>query len=217
MSTAAYPEPFVVRRLDATSTDDELMAAVDTGQVETALSLLQARYESQVFRFVNGIVRDAHLAQDVAQETFAKIFFKSHLYHLGTNFKAWVYEIARNQALSALRTRRRHPRPITSLAGPDGDSARDLIGQIACDASDRPAETAELMDEFRRAVALLPESYRRVFTECVIGGRAYQAVADEFGLPTGTVAIRIMRARKRLFQSLGHHVDRLRRPPACIQ
>ena len=36
-------------------------------------------------------------------------------------------------------------------------------------------------------------------------------------LPTGTVAIRIMRARKRLFSALQHHLGRLRRPPACFQ
>ena len=39
----------------------------------------------------------------------------------------------------------------------------------------------------------------------------------ELGLPTGTVAIRIMRARKKLFTALQHHLGRLRRPPACFQ
>jgi DNA-directed RNA polymerase specialized sigma24 family protein len=47
--------------------------------------------------------------------------------------------------------------------------------------------------------------------------RTYEDAGKELGLPTGTVAIRIMRARKRLFTALREHLGRLRRPPACFQ
>ncbi len=63
----------------------------------------------------------------------------------------------------------------------------------------------------------LPEPYQRVFELCVRQGRPYREAARILDLPTGTVAIRIMRARKRLFRALSHHLDRLRRPPACFQ
>jgi DNA-directed RNA polymerase specialized sigma24 family protein len=66
-------------------------------------------------------------------------------------------------------------------------------------------------------VAELPEHYQTVFDLCVRQGRPYQEAGKVLGLPTGTVAIRIMRARKRLFGALGKHLDRLRRPPACFQ
>jgi DNA-directed RNA polymerase specialized sigma24 family protein len=46
---------------------------------------------------------------------------------------------------------------------------------------------------------------------------AYQDAGKQLDLPTGTVAIRIMRARKRLFAALQQHLGRLRRPPACFQ
>ena len=52
---------------------------------------------------------------------------------------------------------------------------------------------------------------------CVRRGVPYQEAAKKLGIPTGTVAIRIMRARKRLYAQLSHHMDRLRRPPACLQ
>ena len=73
------------------------------------------------------------------------------------------------------------------------------------------------MTAFEAAVENLPEHYETVFRRCVMEGRSYQDAADELGIPTGTVAIRIMRARKRLYQALSPHLDRLRRPPACIQ
>ena len=56
-----------------------------------------------------------------------------------------------------------------------------------------------------------------MFELCIRQGKPYQEAGAQLGLPTGTVAIRIMRARKRLFGSLERHLDRLRRPPACFQ
>jgi RNA polymerase sigma-70 factor (ECF subfamily) len=198
-------------------TDDQLMQAINSGQVEDSLSVLQSRYGHKVRHFIQSIVKDSWLAQDVAQETFVKVFFKSHLYQIGTSFKAWVFEIARNQALSALRSRRRSPRPVTSLNVADPDGQQNLLEQVLSSEDNRDLEEREFMTAFEDAVSALPENYQTVFRRCVIGGRSYQDVADELKIPTGTVAIRIMRARKRLFQTLSPHFDRLRRPPACIQ
>ena len=82
---------------------------------------------------------------------------------------------------------------------------------------DRKLEEAEFMAAFQQAVRALPQQYRRVFELCVQKGMQYKDAAEILGIPTGTVAIRIMRARKRLFQALSCHMDRLRRPPACLQ
>ncbi len=198
-------------------TDDQLIEAMNAGAVEDSLAVLQARYGQKVRQFIQSIVRDSWLAQDVAQETFVKVFFKSHLYQIGTSFKAWVFEIARNQALSALRSRRRNPRPVTSLNFGDPDGEQNLLDQVLSMETNRGLEEEEFMAAFEAAVANLPEHYEMVFRRCVMEGRSYQDVADELNTPTGTVAIRIMRARKRLYQALSPHLDRLRRPPACIQ
>ncbi len=199
-----------------TRTDDELVEWINRGEVEAGLAALQARYQVKIYRFVLGLVHDTHLAQDVAQETFIKVFLKSHLYKLGTNFRAWLFEIARNQALSALRSRRRSPRPVTSVTLPDNTDG-DLLDQLISPGMSRKLEEQEFMALFSKAVRELPDKYMEIFTRCVIQGRSYQDVAQELDLPAGTVAIRIMRARKRLFQALSPHLDRLRRPPACVQ
>lgn len=198
-----------------TRTDDQLVEWINRGEVAAGVGALQARYQVKIYRFVLGLLQDTHLAQDVTQETFIKVFLKSHLYRVGTNFRAWLFEIARNQALSALRSRRRSPKPVTSVMerDADGDLLEHLIGQGVS----RKLEEQEFMTLFSKAVRELPDKYMEIFTRCVIQGRSYQDVADELDLPTGTVAIRIMRARKRLFQTLSPHLDRLRRPPACVQ
>ena len=150
----------------------------------------------------------------MTQEVFEKLLSKHDLYRPGTNFRAWLFEVARNQALTALRSRQRLPRPISSVQMIDGP---DLLDALTAPADSRAVEEAEFMAAFQTAVAELPEHYRSVFDTCVRQGKSYQEAGRELGLPTGTVAIRIMRSRKRLFTTLQHHLGRLRRPPACFQ
>ena len=196
--------------------DEELVEMLQRGLAEPAMRGIQARYGRRLLHFVQGMVREPHLAQDVVQEVLEKVLLKHALYQPGTNFRAWLFEVARNQALSALRAQRRVPRPISSL-GPDEQTDGDLLDLVPSGPEDRSLEESEFMVEFTRAVEELPEHYRTVFEMCVRQGRPYQEAAEKLGLPTGTVAIRIMRARKRLFGSLERHLDRLRRPPACFK
>ncbi len=197
--------------------DDALMALINDGDAETGVREIQDRYGKRIYHFVRGLLRDTHLAQDVTQEVFEKVFLKSHLYQSGTNFRAWLFEVARNQALSALRARRRSPRPISSLAQGGDDDEHDVLEALPEDRENRGLEEREFMDAFAQAVDELPERYQTVFNLCVRQGKPYQEAAALLNLPTGTVAIRIMRARKRLFQTLSKHLDRIRRPPACFQ
>ncbi len=197
--------------------DDELMARINAGDVEACLAELRARYGRRIHALVLGIVRDSHLADDVSAEVFAKVFRKSHLYRADTNFAAWLLEVARNQALSALRARRRLPVPISGLGGgTDANADVDLLDGIAAHGADDAAEEQDLMAAFERAVDELPQSHREPFTLCAQQGLQYRQAAALLGIPTGTVAIRIMRARKRLYKALAHHFERLRRPPSCF-
>ena len=194
--------------------DEDLVADLQQGRTDAALTELEQRYGKRIYHFVHGMVRDPHQAQDVTQEVFEKVLLKHDLYRPGTNFRAWLFEVARNQALTALRSRQRLPRPVSSVQPLQGP---DLLESLPARSGALELEEEEFMAAFQQAVAELPEHYRTVFELCVRQGRPYQEAGKELGLPTGTVAIRIMRARKRLFSALQHHLGRLRRPPACFQ
>jgi RNA polymerase sigma-70 factor (ECF subfamily) len=196
--------------------DDQLMAELNAGEVESTLRTLKQRYSRWVSALVNGIVRDRHLAEDVTQEVFAKVFTKSHLYRPGSKFRAWLFEIARNHALSTLRKRRGTPQPMGNLERSGEPAGTSSLEGLCGGYEDQTLRERELMALFAAAVERLPERYRRVFQLCVQEGKQYQDAARLLGIPTGTVAIRIMRARKRLFEELSRHVGRIRRPPACM-
>lgn len=216
MALATHGEPILMRLAEAAETisDDQLVELVRNGDAQNGISGLQARYGRRILHFVRGLVRDPHLAADVTQEVFEKVYLKNHLYESGTNFRAWLFEVARNQALTALRAARRRPRPISSMTLADED---DPLASIPEEHENRQVEEDELMDAFRRAVEELPDHYKTVFNLCVRDGTSYQEAAQTLSLPPGTVGIRIMRARKRLFATLGRHLGRLRRPPACFE
>ena len=199
---------------EPTYTDEDLVRELQAGRAEHAMTQLEQRYGKRIYHFVHGMVRDPHLAQDVTQEVFEKVLLKNDLYRPGTNFRAWLFEVARNQALTMLRSRNRLPRPISGLQTPEDG---DFLDNLAARSDDQHLIEEEFMAAFQRAVDELPEHYRIVFDLCVRQGRPYQDAGRELGLPTGTVAIRIMRARKKLFTALQHHLGRLRRPPACFQ
>jgi RNA polymerase sigma-70 factor (ECF subfamily) len=195
-------------------TDEDLIARMQAGDTAAPLTELERRYGKRLYHLAVGMLRDTHLAQDVTQEVFQKVLLKCSLYRLGTNFRAWIFEVARNQALTAIRARQRRPRPVTSLATVDDSN---LFDALPAPAGEQGLEEAEFMAAFQRALDELPPHYRTVFELCVRQERTYEDAARELGLPTGTVAIRIMRARKRLFTALRQHLGRLRRPPACFQ
>lgn len=202
------PMPLVVL------SDEDLVARMQAGETDAPLTELERRYGKRIYHLVLGMVRDSHLAQDVTQDVFEKVLLKNELYRLGTNFRAWLFEVARNQALTAIRSRQRLPRPVSSLAlADDADPFADLPAREQA----QELEEAEFMAAFQQALDGLPEHYRSVFELCIRQGKPYQEAGEQLGLPTGTVAIRIMRARKRLFGALQQHLGRLRRPPACFQ
>ena len=212
---SSYLEP----ALDTTFplTDEDLLARLKLGDAETAIAGIQQRYGKRIFHFIQGMVRDPHLAQDLVQEVLHKVFCKHELFAIGTNFRAWLFEIARNQALSALRNKKRMAKPLSSLMLSGENDTSKLLESIPDNHIEQTLEESELMRALAMAVAELPPQYRTVFELCVQRGMPYQDAGRQLGLPTGTVAIRIMRARKRLFAALQNHMGRIRRPPACFQ
>ena len=108
--------------------------------------------------------------------------------------------------------------PVSSLgSNAEEDEPSLLEGAAGSAARTAISKSASSWTRWTEPSRHCPSRYRTVFQLCVREGRPYQEAADQLGLPTGTVAIRIMRARKRLFRELSHHLGRLRRPPACFQ
>src|SRR5262245_50295482 len=91
------------------TTDVELLTRFRAGD-GTALSALLDRYEGSVFRFLFGMLRDHHRAEDALQETFVQAVRRADTADPAT-FRGWLFAVAHQQAVLLKRKDRRVPTP----------------------------------------------------------------------------------------------------------
>jgi RNA polymerase sigma-70 factor (ECF subfamily) len=124
-------------------------------------------------------------ADDLVQETLMKAWKHRESFEAGTNLKAWLYTILRNEFYSQLRKRRREVE--------DADGA--YSSKVAT-----PGEQESYLDmaDMRIALAQLPEDQREAIILVGALGFSYQEAAGICGAAIGTVKSRVSRAREKL-------------------
>jgi RNA polymerase sigma-70 factor (ECF subfamily) len=160
--------------------DEALVARLCAGEGE-ALDGLMARHASALVTFC-ACYLDRDGAEDAAQETFVRVFLRCRTMKPNMRFKPWLYGIARNLCVSALRRRRfRAAIPVEALAEPAD-----------------PPEDRMLERERRRAVLgevdSLPTKYRDVMVLHYVSGLTCEETAAALGLKTSAVKMRLHRA-----------------------
>jgi RNA polymerase sigma factor (sigma-70 family) len=162
-----------------------------TGFEELALPLFDALYN-----FACWLVHDSHDAEDLVQETYLKALRSFASFQSGTNFRAWMFRILRNNFLSSCSKLERR---MTVAMDSEEDGP-----ELAVD-----TETPEtiLMNRFhsqlvQRAIADLPMHYREALLLCEVEEMSYQEIAEILTIPMGTVMSRLARARKAVRESL---------------
>ncbi len=130
------------------------------------------------------------MAEDCAQEAMATLWRKAHLYDPSrASVATWVFAIARNRRIDALR--RVRPEPETLPWGPEADPD--------------PADLLTLEQESRRlarALAVLPEKQRALIEAAYFGDMTRSEIATRTGIPIGTIKSRIRLALDRLRHAL---------------
>jgi RNA polymerase sigma-70 factor, ECF subfamily len=148
------------------------------------------------------ILGDEQDAEDVLQETYLKALRSLPSFEGRSSLMTWLYRIAVNEALMAVR--RRKP-PALSVEEPDPDDESDSQEMEIVDFCCLP-EGELLSAEGRRAldqaVQHLPDSLRVVFVMRDMEGLSIQDTAETLGLSENNVKTRLLRARLRLRQEL---------------
>lgn len=193
--------------------DDELMERYRAGD-EDAFTLLVRRHQQPLVNFIARFINDRDDAEDLAQETFIRIFKASRRYQPGrAHFKTWMYHIASNLCKNALRNRGRRDRyrvdsVVNSGDGEDSEQL-DLIERAPADASVQPEialERKELHDAIHTAIAELPAQYREPLVLRDLQGLSYDEISETLELRSGTTKSRINRARLMLKDKLKSYV-----------
>jgi RNA polymerase sigma factor (sigma-70 family) len=141
-----------------------------------------ARIASHLRAFARTLCGCSDRADDLAQETMLKAWSARGSYRAGTNFKAWMFTILRNQFYSETRRARFTGEYDEEMAE---RTLRTKGGQ---------EERLELVDVLR-ALQTLPETHRDALILAAVGDLAYDEIAAICGIALGTVKSRICRAR----------------------
>jgi len=131
------------------------------------------------------MTRDSSAADDLLQEAVVRALAAETQFTMGTNFKAWMYRIIRNQYISNLRRNRRTSTNIDDL--PEG-----MLG--------RPAnqENQVLVTEISGALNKLERGQREALILVCGSGMSYEEAAEVLECSIGTVKSRVWRARNRM-------------------
>jgi RNA polymerase sigma-70 factor (ECF subfamily) len=149
------------------------------------------QHATVVYRLALSIVRDPALADDVVQETLIKAWRAAPLDADGLVPRAWMTKVARNTAISMLRSRREDPTADDRL--PERPSTLTVA---------RAVEGRAALSELRDALDTLDEDARALVVLREIDGMSYEEIAAAMDLPLPTVKTRLFRARQSLKRAL---------------
>ena len=159
--------------------------------------------ERAVFVMLYSLLHNETDAEDVAQETFIKIYRNLHSFRGDSKFSTWALSIARNEGLAWLR--RRASRPEEPLEPVLEDASGDFTPALLTDWREVPPEALErkeLRECLSQAILHLPPIYRDVVQLRDIDELDVQETAGVLGITAGSVKVRLHRARTMLQKEL---------------
>lgn len=175
-------------------TDRELVEQTLAGNTICYETLFD-RYRRQLYAAIVSRCCDEQGAGDIIQETYVKAYFNLPRYNTNYTFGQWVYTIARNLFIDYARRKR----SAGSTISIDNITAGERINP-ACDMPN-PEERiisrqrSRLLDNLMEE---LPPHYRTMIELRFIREYSYEEIAEQLGMPIGTVKTQIHRARERL-------------------
>jgi RNA polymerase sigma-70 factor (ECF subfamily) len=168
--------------------DEQIRARLDQKQYAEAFELLLSGYDGKVLHLAYSILGNRALAEDSTQDILVRIWRALPAYRGQSSISTWVFAIARNTCLTALRRQRKGG--MVSLEEPGV--------LLKVDSQSVPTSRAPGGPDLPRLVAQLPEKYRQVIQLFYMEEKSYEEVAHLLGLPMGTVKTYLHRARKAL-------------------
>ena len=180
---------------DVDPSDEALLAGYATGDPRTAAAFVR-RFQGRVYGLALTIVRQPAIAEEVAQETFVRVFRHAGNYDARKGrVSTWLLSIARNLAIDVTRMKRLDPVDPEVIAAEVSLTSQE---PAAAEADLQPDER----DQLRSAITELPDDQRRALVLAAYMGRTAREISDLDEVPLGTVKTRIRTAMIKLRDEL---------------
>jgi RNA polymerase sigma-70 factor (ECF subfamily) len=170
--------------------------ALDTAKADridpALVASLYVKHGEELRLFVLGVLRDADLATDVLQATFAKAVEVGHTAREET-LKGWLFRVAFNEALALRRKQAVRDKANRRLAAENGSGPESPVDEVC---------RWETVASVRQALDQLPPEQRQVVQMRMYEQKKFITIAEELELPLGTVLTRMQAALKKLRKHL---------------
>lgn len=190
--------------------DVALMLRVRDHADDAAFAELVDRHRQKLVGIMHHILGNLEEAEDVSQEVFIRIYRARSTYHPQAKFSTWLYTIAHNQALNALRSRARKP-SVALNTNESGSMGHRPEEQILADSGPAPSgqmRQAELATIIRQALDTLNERQRMAVVLNKFNEMNYAEIATVMGLSTKAVKSLLSRARASLRDALQPYLEK---------
>jgi RNA polymerase sigma-70 factor (ECF subfamily) len=181
-----------------TAEDDwSLYAKHEKGDTAAFRELFE-RYKNRILNVSYRFVRNASVAEDIAQEVLIKIYEKKVAFRTNTKFSTWVYRVAANASLDHVRKKKFFG---FSLDQPiDGDdeshSTAEVISDKDANSPSDDLEKKELKRMVEKALDSLPDNLRLPILLSQFEEKSYQEIAEILGISVKAVERRIYHAKE---------------------
>ncbi len=178
-----------------------LMLEFQKGQKASFEKLMERNYK-KVFNFIYRFVGNSQMAEDLAQETFLKIYHAAVSYKPASKFLTWVYQIAKNISLNELRTRKH---AMVSFDQPTVTGGDDFKKEYPDPQAANPFQEMtqkETLETIRRAIAGLPENQRLAVVLRRYENSSYEEIAVILKCSVKAVKSLLNRAKENLKDKL---------------
>jgi len=178
--------------------DEELFQRYTQGQ-EDGFRVLMERYQPRIQGFLRKRLNDEERVEDLTQDTFLRIHRARESYDPARKFSTWIHTIANNLLKNEFRNRSRRRETAFSYLRPDtlasGGAARPVEFATTGHNPERDAYRRELREAIDTAIDRMDDHHRLPFVMREVEDRTYEEIAEEIGIPVGTVKSRLNRAR----------------------
>ncbi len=159
---------------------------------EDAFAELFVHFAPRVKAFLMRSGSAEALAEECMQDVMATLWRKAHMFDpTRASVATWIFTIARNRKIDVLR-RQRRPEPEDLTWGPEHEPDQEDVLAMQQEA-----------ERLGRAIAALPEKQRHLIERAYYGDLTHSEIAEETGLPLGTIKSRIRLALDRLRHAMG--------------
>ncbi len=171
-------------------TDEDIVLRVQAGEADP-FGLLIERYEPKMARYARRFFHDRDGIKDLVQDVFIKAYANIQSFDTGRRFSSWLYRIAHNEFVNALKKRSRF-----SFISLDPDAI--FPHPAAKETADAGINAKEIKDMLDLGLKNLDEKYREPLILHYFEELDYREIAEIMQLPMGTVGVRLRRGRELL-------------------